>query len=174
MRKDMAKQTAGRISMKAKVTSAAIVASFAIIIGWAVTPLVAVVVDNALNDYGVGLQWDVLFTRATANVATSASLIAGVAAAGAWFQTVRIRVALIAAVIAGIGLAIYIARLDDKLDGALQLLVFSASLAIVGALLAVIIVVVAAAITRTRVVMDETHQVVQEHQKEDPNSPDLK
>lgn len=159
--------------MKAKVTSAAIVASFAIIIGWAVTPLVAVVVDNAFNDYGVGLQWDALFTIAAGNVAAMASLIAGVAAVGAWFQAVRVRVALIAAVIASIGGAVSIVRRDNpwsdnKLDDALQLLVLSASIAIVGALLAVISVVVAAAITRARrVVEEETYQVVQEHQKED-------
>lgn len=157
--------------MKAKVTSAAIVASFAIIIGWAVTPLVAVVVDNAFNDYGVGLQWDALFTIAAGNVAAMASLIAGVAAAGAWFQAVRVRVALIAAGIASIGGVVSIVRRDNpwsdnKLDDALQLLVLSASIAIVGALLAVIIVVVAAAITRARRVMDETHRV-QERQKED-------
>lgn len=165
--------------MKAKVTSAAIVASFAIIIGWAVTPLVAVVVDNAFNDYGVGLQWDALFTIAEGNVAAMASLIAGVAAVGAWFQAVRVRVALIAAVIASIGGAVSIVRRDNpwsdnKLDDALQLLVLSASIAIVGALLAVISVVVAAAITRARRVMGEPHRSVQEHQKEDTTGPDLK
>ena len=165
--------------MKAKVTSAAIVASFAIIIGFAMTPLVAALVDNAFNDYGVGLQWDALFAIAAGNVAAMASLIAGVAAAGAWFQAVRIRVALIAAVIASIGWAISIVRRDNpwsdnKLDDALQLLVLSASIAIVGALLAVISVVVAAAATRARRVMGETHRVVQEHQKEDTTGPDLK
>lgn len=165
--------------MKANVTSAAIVASFAIIIGFAMTPLVAVVVDNAFNDYGVGLQWDALFTIAAGNVAAMASLIAGVAAAGAWFQAVRVRVALIAAGIASIGGVVSIVRRDNpwsdnKLDDALQLLVLSASIAIVGALLAVISVVVAAAITRARGVMDETHRVVQEHQKEDTTGPHLK
>ncbi len=165
--------------MKAKVTSAAIVASFAIIIGFAMTPLVAVVVDNAFNDYGVGLQWDALFAIAAGNVAAMASLIAGVAAVGAWFQAVRVRVALIAAGIASIGGVVSIVRRDNpwsdnKLDDALQLLVLSASIAIVGALMAVIVVVVAAAITRARGGMDETHRVVQEHQKEDTTGPDLK
>ena len=165
--------------MKAKVTSAAIVASFAVIIGWAIVPVVATLVDNAFTDYGVGLQWGALFTIAVGNVALMASLIAGVAAVGAWFQAVRIRVALMAAGIASVGLVISIVRRDglwsvDKLDVAMYFLVLAVSVAIVGALLAVIIVVAAAAITRARGVMDETHQVAQEHQKEDADGPDLK
>ena len=159
--------------MKAKVTSAAIVASFAVIIGWAIVPVVATLVDNAFTDYGVGLQWGALFTRAAANVALQASLIAGVAAVGAWFQAVHIRVALIAAVIASIGWAINIVRSD--IDVAMAFLVFAVGVPILGALVAMIVVAIATGITRIRrVVEEETYLFVQEHQKEDPNSPDLK
>ena len=165
--------------MKAKVTSAAIVASFAIIIGSAMIPLVAALVDNAFddynafNDYGGGLQWGAIFTSAALSVAFIASVIAGVAAAGVWFQAVHIRVALIAAVIASIGWAINIVR--SGIDDAMAFLVFAVGIPIVGALVAMIVVAIATGITRIRrVVQEETYRVVQEHQKEEPNGPDLK
>ena len=160
--------------MKDKVTSAAIVASVAIIIGWAVISVIPALAGNTFRDYRGELQWDALFTRAASTVALQASLIAGVAAVGAWFQSVRIRVALIAAGIASIGWAINLVWSDDE-DIATVLLAMAVGVPILGALVAMIVVVVATAITRARrVVQEETYRVVQEHQKEEPNGPDLK
>ena len=160
--------------MKAKVTSAAIVASVAIIIGSALVPVVATLVDNAFSNYGGRLQWDALFTGAVGNVVVSASLIAGVAAVGAWFHIVHIRVALIAAGIASIERVINIVVSDDKVEFAMHFLALAVSIAIVGALLAVIIVVAATSITRARGVVGESYRDAQEHHKKDPDGPDLK